>query len=214
MSYFKARWVRVPAVLIALSLFTAAATTMPLVPSLPKAVEDEGVSLVNIWNHALRNQKDESGSPLVRSEPGPKTILAPDPFRMMNLVPQDAAHPLYSNKYTDLRTEFLLDYMLEDAVSPDDPKMAEADGLTVTNLFGKSITFRKDAEGKLSVEGQSVEEKKQLPEGIMVYQLSGFLFDHRERVRVAFEALQKETPRYGPMGRPLNMPMPPMQPPQ
>lgn len=66
---------------------------------------------------------------------------------MMNLVPQDAAHPLYSNKYTDLRTEFLLDYMLEDAVSPDDPKMAEADGLTVTNLFGKSITFRKDAEG-------------------------------------------------------------------
>lgn len=61
-----------PAVLIALSLFTAAATTMPLVPSLPKAVEEEGVSLVNIWNHALRNQKDESGSPLVRSEPGEK----------------------------------------------------------------------------------------------------------------------------------------------
>ncbi|XP_047500524.1 uncharacterized protein LOC125046692 [Penaeus chinensis] len=207
------RWLTVlPAVLV-LSLPASAATSaMPLVPSLPKTVEEQGVSLVNIWNHALRNQKDEGGSPLVRSEPGPRTILAPSPFLMMNLVPQDAIHPLY--KDADLRTEFLLDYMLEAAVSPDDPKMAEEEGLTVPNLFGKSITFKKDAEGKVRVEGQTVEDSKQLSDGIVLYQLPGFLFDHQQRVREAFEVLQKEAPRYGPFGRPLNMPMPPRKPPQ
>lgn len=213
-----ARWLTFLTAALSLALLAppaaSASAAMPLVPSLPKTVEEEGVSLVNIWSHALRNQKDEGGSPLVRSEPGPKTILAPSPFLMMNLVPQDAAHPLYSNKYADLRTEFLLDYMLEADVSPDDPKMAEEEGLTVPNLFGKSITFRKDADGKVSIEGQAVEDSKKLSDGLVVYQLPGFLFDHRERVREAFELLQKETPRYGPMGRPLNMPMPPMKPPQ
>lgn len=64
------------------------------------------------------------------------------------MVPQDGGHPLYHPKYADLRTEFLKDYLLQDAVNPEDPKMSEPQGLTVNNLNGKQVTFKKDAEGQ------------------------------------------------------------------
>ncbi|XP_068246058.1 uncharacterized protein [Palaemon carinicauda] len=178
-----------------------------IVPQIPNGVELGTVSIYNIWEHALRQQK---GLAVQRENPNIGTILSPEFFLVINLVPQDAPHPLYSDKYASLRTEFLLDYMIQEPVLPDDARMTAPEGLVVTNLNGKQIKFQKDGEGNLSVNGVSVEGTNPVKDGPVVYNISDFLFNHKERVDVAFQdLLRSDTSHFGHQMNPLMPPPPP-----
>ncbi|XP_045613367.1 uncharacterized protein [Procambarus clarkii] len=174
-----------------------------LVPGIPDSVTLDSTPTYNLWKHALRNQKDDKGQPLVSDGPGPKTVLSPASGVLINLVPMDAPHPLYSNDYVDLRTEFLRDYMVSEAVSPDNAEMLQPEGLSVSNLNGNQLTFKKDAKDQITVNGVNVVTVQTLSDGIVTYTLDGFLFDHRGRVGEAFRHLLRTQPRTGPFGRPL-----------
>lgn len=67
----------------------------------------------------------------------------------MNLVPQDAPHPLYDDAPENvlLRTEFLLDYLVQDPINVQDPEISSPEGISVTNLAGKKLTFAADPQG-------------------------------------------------------------------
>lgn len=80
---------------------------------------------------------------------GPKTILSPSYQAMLNLVPQDGSHPLYNDSPENvaLRREFVIDYLVQDPVSAQDLRLTQPQGLTVTNLGGRELTFLADAEG-------------------------------------------------------------------
>ncbi|KAK7063055.1 hypothetical protein SK128_028493 [Halocaridina rubra] len=193
--------------LLLLVLIMEGAAGSQLVPQIPDDVQLGITSTYNIWAHALRQQKDSQGQPVTRTDVDIKTLLSPDEWLMINLAPMDGPHPLYSNDNTALRTEFLLDYVIADPVQPNDEKMSQPDGLVVPNLSGKSLTFRKDSEGKITVEGIDVTNTKTLSNGITVYTLSNFLFDHRERIQEALEKLLSNRSNFGPFGR--GAPMPP-----
>ncbi|XP_045613368.1 uncharacterized protein [Procambarus clarkii] len=179
-----------------------------LVPSIPDSVTLDNTPTYSLWEHALRNQKDDKGQPLVCEGPGPKTVLSPASSMLMNLVPMGAAHPLYSNEYRDLRTEFLRDYMVSEAVSPDNAEMLQPEGLSVSNFNGNQLTFKKDAKDQITVNDVSVDTAQTLPDGIVTYTLDGFLFDHKSQVDEAFHHLQSTQPSSGPFGRP-GAPAPP-----
>lgn len=72
---------------------------------------------------------------------------------MLNLVAHDAFHPLYhdGDHHESLRSLFLLDYLLPIPISALDPRISRPGGLTVTNLAGRQLTFRRDGEGKLQL---------------------------------------------------------------
>ena len=80
----------------------------------------------------------------------PRTILSPPPFLVYNLAPQDGPHPLYSDtpENTALRAQFLLDYLVEDPISPSDKRIALPEGFTVPNLAKKNLVFKADDAGK------------------------------------------------------------------
>ena len=80
----------------------------------------------------------------------PRTILSPPPFLVYNLAPQDGPHPLYSDipENTALRAQFLLDYLVEDPISPSDKRIALPEGFTVRNLAKKNLVFKADDAGK------------------------------------------------------------------
>ncbi|KAK8729381.1 hypothetical protein OTU49_008799, partial [Cherax quadricarinatus] len=180
-------------VLIAVSVITMASNT--LVPNIPDSVTLENTSLYNLWQHALRYQVDDQNQELRSDAPGPKTILSTNSFKMINLVPMDSPHPLYSNSFIDLRTEFLRDYMISESVSPSDERMQQPEGLSVNNLNGKTLTFKKNSKGDISVEGVPVEDVKKVSDEHYVYSLSDFLFNHEERVREAHQRLLQKQPR-------------------
>ncbi|XP_069166679.1 uncharacterized protein [Procambarus clarkii] len=183
---------RLQALLTVITMTSAVSNT--LVPGIPDSVSFKS-PLSGLWNHALRNQKDDKGQPLLSDEPGPKTVLSPGSLTLMNLVPMDGPHPLYSNEHVDLRTEFLLDYMVSEAVSPDNAEMLQPKGLSVSNLNGNQLTFKKDGEDQITVNGVNVDDVETLSDGIVAYTLDGFLFDHQSRVDKAFHKLQKTRPR-------------------
>lgn len=76
-------------------------------------------------------------------------MLSPTSTMMLHQLPPGAPHPLYDDdpKYADLRTQFVLDYLLLDRIDVHDPRMTQPQGLTVTNLAGRDLTFKTDAEG-------------------------------------------------------------------
>ena len=80
----------------------------------------------------------------------PQTILSPAPFLVFNLVPQDSLHPLYSDtpENSALRTEFLLDYLVQEPISVYDRRIIRSEGFTVTNLAKKSLVFKVNDAGK------------------------------------------------------------------
>ncbi|XP_045625557.2 titin homolog isoform X2 [Procambarus clarkii] len=168
---------------------TPAAHNVAVVPEIPQVVEeDDSLPLLNLWRHALWSQ-DSSLS--LRDAQVPMMLLSPDFFTMMNLVPQDVAHPLYddSDENVALRTEFLLDYLVQDPLDTHDPRTTAPEGITVTNLAGKKLTFKAHADGTVSVNGIPIETAEELTDGTQVYILTDFLFDHRARVGEAFERL-------------------------
>ncbi|CAL4116443.1 unnamed protein product, partial [Meganyctiphanes norvegica] len=133
-------------------------------------------SIGNIWEHALRKQGE------ARSAIVPKTLISPDDMQVVNLVPQDAGHPLYVEANKALRTEFLKDYMILEPIDPNDARMSSADGLIVENLSGKSMIFKKSDDGKTSVNGVEIKRQMTLSDGTQTYSLKGLLFNHREKV--------------------------------
>lgn len=77
------------------------------------------------------------------------TVVAPDSGSMLNLVPQDAPNPLYHDAppYTALRHAFLLDSFVQGAVDPQDKAMSTDAGLTVENMNGRALVFKRDQQG-------------------------------------------------------------------
>lgn len=80
-------------------------------------------------------------------------MLSPEFFHVVNLVPQDAPHPLYVNRYAELRAALLRDHMLQDTVDPSDSRMKSNNGLTAKTLTGKSVVFKRDNRGKVVLAG-------------------------------------------------------------
>lgn len=193
---------------IAFLLLSMGSNSEPeLVPSIPNNVNRGVTSTYNIWEHALRQQKNAQGQAVLRNNVDIRTLLSPNSMLMVNLVPMDAPHPLYSDDYKDLRTEFLLDYMIQESVSPEDPRMTQPEGLSVNNLNGKSITFKKNPQGKITVEGIDVVKTEMLSDGVNVYTLSNLLFSHQERVNNAFKQLSSQSSSiFGPFGEPIGLP--------
>lgn len=197
---------------VVLAAFTAAAMSQrSLLPSLPTSQEDH--SLANLWRHGLRNQKDSSGKTVISDDPASKTYLVPPHGEVMNWVPQDSAHPLYVPENANFLREVLFDYMVQEEVKPDDPRMSEPGGLKVVNLNGKTLTFTRDASG-VQVEGVPVTDSKINEDGTVSFMLQESLFGHRDRVREAWEKMPKPSARFGPFGggRPMNPPPPPLEP--
>ncbi|XP_042890298.1 uncharacterized protein LOC122265196 isoform X2 [Penaeus japonicus] len=185
--------------------------TEPLLtlPRIPQLVEEgESSSLLNLWRHALRHQ---DASATLRDTREPKTLVSPDYFIVMNLVPQDAPHPLYDDapEHVALRTEFLLDYLVLDPINVQDPEISSPEGISVTNLAGKKLTFAADPQGKISINGVPVEMVEILEDGTQVYTVEDLLFDHRARVDDAFLHLISQPAEFGPLGEPLDIPVPP-----
>ena len=79
----------------------------------------------------------------------PSTIVAPHEMEMMNLVPQDSAHPLYrdSPPCRKMRHNFLLDSMVIENVKLSNTKMKENSGLSVSNMNDQELVFKKNTAG-------------------------------------------------------------------
>ena len=79
----------------------------------------------------------------------PRTLLSPEFFLMVNLVPQDAPRPLYHDSAAnqELLRLFLNDHMLTESVMFDDPRMAQPEGLSLTNLAGRELVFQTHQDG-------------------------------------------------------------------
>ncbi|KAK4301914.1 hypothetical protein Pmani_025965, partial [Petrolisthes manimaculis] len=174
-----------------------------LVPDIPFLVEaTESSSLLNLWKRAIEIQ-GQTG-PLVDMEapaPAPKTVLSPHYFAVRNLIPHDLRHPLYSSDsalFTSLRSEIVKDYLVSEAVFPDDVLMSSKEGLTLTNMAGHNITFRKDEQGQMSVNGVNIEGSHTLQDGTVVYTLSWFLYGHFDRVNVALRKLLEKKEEVNP----------------
>ncbi|XP_047483842.1 uncharacterized protein LOC125035460 isoform X2 [Penaeus chinensis] len=185
--------------------------TEPLltVPRIPQLVEEgESSSLLNLWRHALRHQ---DAAATLRDSREPKTLISPDYFIVMNLVPQDAPHPLYDDapENVALRTEFLLDYLVQEPINVQDPEISSPEGISVVNLAGKKLTFAADAQGKISINGVPVEMVEILEDGTQVYTVEDLLFTHKARVDEAFFHLVSQPAEFGPLGEPLDIPEPP-----
>ncbi|XP_063591584.1 uncharacterized protein LOC134768747 [Penaeus indicus] len=179
------------------------------VPRIPQLVEEgESSSLLNLWRHALRHQ---DATATLRDDREPKTLISPDYFIVMNLVPQDAPHPLYDDapENVALRTEFLLDYLVQDPINVQDPEISSPEGISVTNLAGKKLTFAADPQGKISINGVPVEMVEILEDGTQVYTVEDLLFTHKARVDEAFFHLVSQPAEFGPLGEPLDIPEPP-----
>lgn len=71
-------------------------------------------------------------------------MISPHFLSVVNLVPQDAPHPLYQDapENVALRDEILLDYLVQDPISSTDTRLSHPGGLTVTNLAGHRLTFK------------------------------------------------------------------------
>ncbi|XP_047472752.1 uncharacterized protein LOC125027628 [Penaeus chinensis] len=121
---------------------------------------------------------------------------------MMNLVPQDAPHPLYSGQFTELRKHFLLDHMLAVSIDSNDPRMTSPGGLPASTLAANDVVFRKDSQGKITVNDNPVKEVQTLSDGTVIYELDNILFNYQQRIQEAFEKLLAEEASNYPLGAP------------
>ncbi|KAG7156458.1 hypothetical protein Hamer_G020770, partial [Homarus americanus] len=159
------------------------------VPTLPLNLNAHTSSLYNLWRHAFRVQGSAGGE-------APKTVLSPRASVMINLVPQDAPHPLYDDNADNvaLRTQFLLNYLIKYRISALDSRMTRPEGLSVKTLGDRNLTFKKGAGGEITVNGVEVRQVEQLLDGTVVYTLDNLLFDHRTQVQEAFANLIQSEP--------------------
>ncbi|XP_045120458.1 uncharacterized protein LOC123509905 [Portunus trituberculatus] len=180
------------AVLLCAVVAVPLANTAAYVPQIPESQKDS--SLANLWRHAIEQQ-----GPATERVEGPKTFLEPVFIEVINWVPQDSAHPLYASEYIDLLREILLDYMVDEVVKPDDPRMSQPSGLQVKNRNGKTITF-KLVSGEITVNGVKVVDNSVNNDGTYSYILDESLFSHRQKVGDAWEKYIKTVPVYDPFG--------------
>lgn len=181
-------------------------TTAPL-PLLPPAFSKEAFNLgassvVNLWEHGIRVQNKgrvRVGISSAAEPPAPQTVVAPQSRSMENLVPQDASHPLYhaGPAYTALRHAFLLDSFVPEEVDPQNEAMTTAAGLTINNMNGKTLVFKRDQKGFLSVNNIPVLKQQRLSDGTQLYVVEKLLFTHETDVRQAFSRLMAEDARSG-----------------
>ena len=77
---------------------------------------------------------------------GPKTMILPSDFSMINAVPQDTIHPLYKmdRESRNHREEFLLDHLVGDTFT--DANFTT--GVDTTTMSGKPIHFATDPTGE------------------------------------------------------------------
>ncbi|XP_069977118.1 uncharacterized protein [Penaeus vannamei] len=174
-------------VVFMITMTTEAAVTS-FVPERPASVTLDGCSLFHIWNHAVRRQRTTAQA----NEPPVRTLLSPDAFLMTNLVPQDAPHPLYSSQFTELCKQFLLDHMLDVSVDPNDPRVTSPGGLPASTLAANDVVFRKDSQGKITVNDNPVKEVETLSDGTVIYTIDNIMFDYRQQIQEAFEKLMEE----------------------
>lgn len=167
-------------VALVLTVCGCAPSPQVAVPPVPRGAE--GTSIYNIWNH------HNGRVPAVeRSESGVGTILSPEYFKVVNLVPQDAPHPLYAD--SSLRTRFLADHMLFETVDPDDQRLLTPSGLQTLTIGDSPITFKKDSNGHTKVNGVLVDRVEKLPSGIVVYHISDILYNYAQKVDAEFKKL-------------------------
>ncbi|KAK7077248.1 hypothetical protein SK128_015404 [Halocaridina rubra] len=153
------------------------------VPNIPDVVvETNGSSLHYLWQYALNAQN-------VPGDATPVTVLYPNDSLLVKLLPPGVLQPLYDDslEHSTFRTEFLLDYLVQEPVSFEDPKMSLPDGMAVENFNGKELIFRKDSEGSVTVNGVAVKRKEFLNNEIWTYSLLDFLFDHHVRLIEAYD---------------------------
>ncbi|XP_063604639.1 uncharacterized protein LOC134780093 [Penaeus indicus] len=174
-------------VVFMIAMSTEAAETSS-VPERPASVTLDGCSFFHIWNHAIRQQR----TTVQANESPVRTLLSPDRFVMINLVPQDAPHPLYSEQFTELCKHFLLDHMLDVSIDSNDPRMTAPGGLPASTLAANDVVFRKDSQGKITVNDNPVKEVQTLSDGTVIYTLDNILFNYQQRIQEAFEKLLEE----------------------
>ncbi|XP_037797514.1 uncharacterized protein LOC119592670 isoform X2 [Penaeus monodon] len=179
-------------VFTALAILCAEATSPPItvVPGRPESVSLEKSALYYLWNEQLDYQ---GVLPAERDTRPIGTLLSPEFFHVVNLVPQDAPHPLYVNRYAELRAALLRDHMLQDTVDPSDSRMKSNNGLTAKTLTGKSVVFKRDNRDKITVNNIPVESVETLSDGIVSYTLDGVLFDYVQQVDGAFHEYLRDS---------------------
>jgi len=151
------------------------------VPPYNTSLEDTGAhDLGNLWQHHFR----------VADKKTVRTIVTTS---MMNLVPMDAPHPLYSDEdwCTALRVEYINDQLVETEVDHNDPAMAAAPGVVVTNRNGKELKFRRPmgSGAPTSINDVPVTKVETLSDGTIVYVTGKHLFNWQKRVDDAFKKL-------------------------
>ncbi|XP_068230448.1 uncharacterized protein [Palaemon carinicauda] len=157
-----------------------------VVPSIPESVyDDEEVPLMGVWLLALR-----SDTSIGRDRIKVRMVISPDEFAMKGLVmfgPNPLQYEDAANK--QLRKEFVLDYLSCDVVDPDDFDMTQSEGVTVKNLNGKPLVFKKLSNGLLKVNDVLVRSTRTLDDGIIVHELDEVLFDHQSKIDDAVDVL-------------------------
>ncbi|XP_076046477.1 uncharacterized protein LOC143028379 isoform X1 [Oratosquilla oratoria] len=153
-----------------------------LLPPITPAVRDECPSILRLWECSERRNEIRAQSE------APKTIIAGDHFRVMNLVPQDSPHPLYddSEENTALRRKFLLDHMFSEKMDPQDQSWTTKEMMT---LAGTPVTFQRGSNGDLTVAGIRVTSSKVLSDGTALYELEAVPFGYTEKVHEAWKKL-------------------------
>ncbi|XP_042881320.1 uncharacterized protein LOC122262824 [Penaeus japonicus] len=179
-------------------IMSAEAVQATSVPGRPASVTLDACSLFHVWNYAIKQQRTTPGA----IESPVRTLLSPEHYLMMNLVPQDGPHPFYSSQFTDLRRQFLLDHMLAESVDPDDPRMTSPGGLPASTLADSDVVFRRESQGKITVNDRPVQAVDKLSDGTVLYTLQDVLFDYEQQIREAFEKLLEEEASNNPVGFP------------
>ncbi|XP_045120453.1 uncharacterized protein LOC123509903 [Portunus trituberculatus] len=181
------------AVLLCVVVAVPLANTAAYVPQIPESQKDS--PLADLWRHAIKQQ-----GPATECVEVPKTFISPSLGEVINWVPQDTAHPLYASEYFDLLREILLDYMVDEVVKPDDPRMSQPSGLQVKNRNGKTIIF-KLVSREITTNGVKVGINSVNNDGSYSYILYRSLFRHREKVKKAWEEYNTKNP-INPVGKP------------
>jgi hypothetical protein len=162
------------------------------IPDIPTVLTDpnSGIDtsgIVNLWENRLTRIKK---TPATRNaEIKPKTIVATTPYKWMNMVPADAANPLYMTGYEKITDDFILDSMSADAFDYSDPKLMTPEGLTLKSISGKDLVFMKYPDtGKLTVNGIPVQEKKFFDDKTTVFTINDFLFNNYMYIKNAIDS--------------------------
>jgi len=137
---------------------------------------------MRLWQHDTEEAKGQRDVNVVSSK-DVKTIVTAGITASLRM---DVGNPFYDAENSELRAEILNDAFVTERIDPNDARMETAEGLTVENLQGNKLNFKR-SNGVLTVNGVLASASpEEGADGRVVYTLVENLFGYRQKLERAY----------------------------